>query len=212
MRRPGDCGDPGPAPSARRPGTAAAMSPAAELGRPRTARGPARRNTQSAAPGPAAAGYPGHDPALAPRHRPPPLGRQVRACQDWPASDPPEHQGSDPATVGRLQAAGCRPVAAPPGAVEAGPGRAAVLVGSRGPFDPRVCATASFPACRGVGSCAPPPPLFAANGVGTGSLYSPPAASESIARNSTTGMRNGQPEAHGRGFVVDDDNHGHCPD
>jgi hypothetical protein len=32
--------------------------PAAELGRPCLARGPARRDTQSAAPGPAAAGYP----------------------------------------------------------------------------------------------------------------------------------------------------------
>jgi putative transposase len=29
--------------------------------------------------GAAAAGHPGHDPALAPRHRPPPLGRQVHA-------------------------------------------------------------------------------------------------------------------------------------
>jgi hypothetical protein len=36
---------------------------------------------------------PGHDPALAPRHRPPPLGRQVHACQDRPADHPPEHQG-----------------------------------------------------------------------------------------------------------------------
>ena len=41
-----------------RPATAAAMSPTAELGRPCLARGPARRDTQSAALGPAAAGYP----------------------------------------------------------------------------------------------------------------------------------------------------------
>jgi transposase len=46
-----DRGDPDPAPSAHRPATAAAMSPAAELGRPCPARGPARRDTQSAAPG-----------------------------------------------------------------------------------------------------------------------------------------------------------------
>ena len=40
------------------------MSSAAELDRPCPARGPARRDTQSAAPGAAAAGYPGHGPAL----------------------------------------------------------------------------------------------------------------------------------------------------
>ena len=65
--------------------------PEAGLGGPGPARGPARRDTESTAPGTAAAGYPGHDRALAPRHRPPPLGRQVHARQDRPASDPPEH-------------------------------------------------------------------------------------------------------------------------
>ena len=34
--------------------------------------------------GTAAAGYPGHDRALAPRHRPPPPGRQIHARQDRP--------------------------------------------------------------------------------------------------------------------------------
>src|SRR5450631_1122703 len=48
------------------------------------------RDTESAAPGPAAAGYPGHDRALAPRHRPPPPGRPVRARQDRPAGNPAE--------------------------------------------------------------------------------------------------------------------------
>jgi hypothetical protein len=38
---------------------------------------------------------PGHDPALAPRHRPPP-GRQVHARQHRPTGDPPEHQGPGP--------------------------------------------------------------------------------------------------------------------
>jgi putative transposase len=33
----------------------------------------------------AAAGHPGHDPALAPRHRPPPPGRQIQAPQARPA-------------------------------------------------------------------------------------------------------------------------------
>jgi len=51
---------------------------------------------KSASPRAAAAGHPGHDPALAPRHRPPPLGRQVHARQDRPAGDPPEHQGTGP--------------------------------------------------------------------------------------------------------------------
>ena len=34
--------------------------------------------------------------ALAPGHRPPPLGRQVHARQDWPADDPAEHPGTGP--------------------------------------------------------------------------------------------------------------------
>ena len=54
------------------------------------------RDTESAAPGAGAAGYPGHDRALAPRHRPPPLGRQVHARPDGPAVDPPEHPGPGP--------------------------------------------------------------------------------------------------------------------
>ena len=32
-------------------------------------------------------------PSLAPRHRPPPLGRQIQAGQDRPPGHPPEHQG-----------------------------------------------------------------------------------------------------------------------
>ena len=39
---------------------------------------------KEAAPWTAAAGYPGHDRALAPRRRPPPLGRQVHERQDRP--------------------------------------------------------------------------------------------------------------------------------
>src|ERR1035437_9522977 len=72
-------------PPARRPATAAAAPPEAELGGPGPPRDPAQRDTQSAAPEPAAAGHPRHDRALAPRHRPPPLGRQVHARQDRPA-------------------------------------------------------------------------------------------------------------------------------
>src|ERR1019366_4765493 len=52
---------------------------------------------ESAAPGAAAAGPPRHDRALAPRHRPPPLGRQVHARQDRPPGHQPEHQGPRPA-------------------------------------------------------------------------------------------------------------------
>ena len=73
-----------PAPPARGPAAAAAAPPEAELGGPGPARGPARRDTESAPPRAAAAGHPGHDPALAPRHRPAPLGRQVHARQDRP--------------------------------------------------------------------------------------------------------------------------------
>src|SRR4249919_768806 len=42
--------------------------------------------TPKAPPRAAAAGHPGHDAALAPRHRPPPLGRQPHARQDRPAT------------------------------------------------------------------------------------------------------------------------------
>ena len=39
---------------------------------------------------------PGYHPALAPRHRPAPLGCAVHARQDRPTGDPPEHQGPSP--------------------------------------------------------------------------------------------------------------------
>jgi len=63
---------------------------------PRAARGPGGRDTEGAPGGAAAAGRPGHHPALAPRHRPPPLGHQVHARQDRPASDTAEHQVPGP--------------------------------------------------------------------------------------------------------------------
>src|SRR5271166_5055430 len=64
-----------PAPPARRAAAAAAVPPAPELGGPGPARDPARRDPESAPPRAAAAGHPGHHVALAPRHRPPLLGR-----------------------------------------------------------------------------------------------------------------------------------------
>ena len=91
-----DRGDPAPAPPARRPATAAATPPEPGLGRPGTPGDPAQRDTESPPPRAAAAGHPGHDPALAPRHHPPPLGRQIHPRQDRPASHPPDHQGPDP--------------------------------------------------------------------------------------------------------------------
>src|ERR1019366_8470540 len=81
--------DPDPAPPGRGPAAAAAAPPEAELGGPGRARGIGRRDTQSAPPGAAAAGHPGHERALAPRHRPAPLGGAVHARQDrWPAGRP----------------------------------------------------------------------------------------------------------------------------
>src|ERR1022692_326850 len=71
-----DRGDLDPAPPARH--TAAAPAEA-ELGGPGSARDPARRDTESAPPRAAASGHTGHDPALAPRDRPPALGREVHA-------------------------------------------------------------------------------------------------------------------------------------
>jgi hypothetical protein len=74
------------APPARGPAAAVAAPPEAELGGPGPARGPARRDTQRPPPRIAAAGHPGHDRALAPRHRPAPLGGAVYAWQDRPAT------------------------------------------------------------------------------------------------------------------------------
>ena len=88
-----DRGDLDLAPPARRPAAAAAAPPGPRLGRPGTARDIARRDTESAPPRAAAVGYPGHDRALAPRYRPPPLGRQVHARQDRKAGHSPQHQG-----------------------------------------------------------------------------------------------------------------------
>src|SRR5215470_4244842 len=85
-----------PSPPAHRPATPSAMPPEADLGGPGPARNLAERDTQSPSSGAAVAGHSGHDPALAPRHRPPPLGRPVHARQDRPPSDPPEHQGTGP--------------------------------------------------------------------------------------------------------------------
>ena len=85
-----------PAPPARGPAEAAAAPPEAELGGPGPARGAARRDTQRPPPRAAACSHPGHDRALAPRHRPPPLGGAVQARQDRPADHPPEHQGPGP--------------------------------------------------------------------------------------------------------------------
>ena len=44
----------------------------------------------------AVAGHPGHDPALAPRHRPAPLGGPIHSRQARPPGDPPEHHSPGP--------------------------------------------------------------------------------------------------------------------
>ena len=85
------------APPSHRPAASSGAPPEAELGGPGPARDPVRRDTESASPGAAAAGHPGHDPALAPRHRRAPLGGAVHARQVRPTGDPPEHPGSGPA-------------------------------------------------------------------------------------------------------------------
>jgi hypothetical protein len=68
----------------------------AELGRSGPDRGPARPDIESEPARAEAAGYTGHDRPLAPRHRPPPLGRQVHARQHWLTDDPEEHPGTCP--------------------------------------------------------------------------------------------------------------------
>jgi hypothetical protein len=88
--------DPDPAPPARGPAAPAGGPPEAGVGGPRAARGPGGRDTEGTPPGAAAAGHAGHDPALAPRHRPPPLGHQLHSRQDRPAGDTAEHQGPGP--------------------------------------------------------------------------------------------------------------------
>ena len=82
-----------PASPARRTATTAAAPHEAGLGGPGTHGDPAQRDTESPPPRAATAGHPGHDPALAPRHRPPSLDRQVNPRQDRPTGHPPEHQG-----------------------------------------------------------------------------------------------------------------------
>src|SRR5215470_9744213 len=84
------------APPARGPAATPAAAPEPELGGPGPDRGPAQRDTQSAPPRNAAAGHTRHDPALAPRPHPPPLGGPVQARQDRPTGDPPERQGPGP--------------------------------------------------------------------------------------------------------------------
>jgi transposase InsO family protein len=86
-----DRGDPAPASPAHthRPATAAAGPPGPGLGGPGISRDIPRGNTENAPPRAAAAGHPGHDSALAPRHHPPPLGRQVHPRRDRQAGHPP---------------------------------------------------------------------------------------------------------------------------
>jgi hypothetical protein len=62
-------GNPDPAPSARCPAATAAGPGEAQLGGRGPSRSPARRDTEITPPGPAATCQPGHDAALAPRHR-----------------------------------------------------------------------------------------------------------------------------------------------
>jgi hypothetical protein len=76
------------APPSHHPAASSGAPPEAELGGPGPARDPVRRDTESASPGAAAAGHPGHDPALAPRHRRAPLGGAVHAWQVRPPGDP----------------------------------------------------------------------------------------------------------------------------
>src|SRR5215472_8452134 len=83
------------APPARGPAATPAAAPEPELGGPGPDRGPAQRDTQSAPPRNAAAGHTRHDPALAPRPRPP-LGGPVQARQNRATGDPPERQGPGP--------------------------------------------------------------------------------------------------------------------
>src|ERR1035438_2869503 len=73
------------APPARGPAATSAAPPELELGGPGSARDSAQSDTQSAPPGAPAPGHPGHDPALAPQHPPPPLGGAVQPRQDRPA-------------------------------------------------------------------------------------------------------------------------------
>src|SRR5208337_4287839 len=84
------------APPAHRPAAAAAAPPGPELAGPGTTRDHARRDTESPPARAAAAGHPGYDRALAPRHHLPPLGRQVQARQDRQTGHPPEHPGPGP--------------------------------------------------------------------------------------------------------------------
>src|SRR5689334_3235658 len=68
--------DPDPAPPGRHPAAPSGAPPQADLGGPGTGRDPARRDAEGAPPVAAVAGHPGHNHALAPRHRSAPAGRR----------------------------------------------------------------------------------------------------------------------------------------
>ena len=84
------------APPRHRPAAPSGAPPEPELGGPGPARDVVRRDTDSVPAQAAVAGHPGHDHALAPRHRPAPLGGPVHARQARPPGDPPEHHSPGP--------------------------------------------------------------------------------------------------------------------
>src|SRR6266571_5354959 len=135
--------DPDPAPPGRHPAAPSGAPPEADLGGPGTARDPVRRDTGGAPPETTAAGHPGHDHALAPRHRSAPLGGAVHARQDWPTGDAAEHQGPGPATgLGDPQDQRHRPLSARD---QAGLSAVPALPGVQVQSTPTHCAELPFP-------------------------------------------------------------------
>jgi hypothetical protein len=98
--------DPSAAPPAGDLAAADGCAAEADLDRPGAVRRAADAHTALMPRRAARVHHPRHDPALAPRYRPPPLGRQVQTEEVRAATDPPPHRPPGAAHGGRQRALG----------------------------------------------------------------------------------------------------------
>ena len=98
--------DPSAAPPAGGPAAADGGAAEADVDRPGVVRRAADAHPALMPRRAARVHHPRHDPALAPRYRPPPLGRQVQTEEARAATDPPAHRPPGAAYGGRQRALG----------------------------------------------------------------------------------------------------------
>ena len=111
--------DPSAAPPAGGPAAADGGAAEADRDRPGAVRRPAHAHPALTPRRAALVHHPRHDPALAPRYRPPPLGRQIQTEEARAATDPPPRRPPGAAYGGRQRALGV-----PADRWRAGPGSA----------------------------------------------------------------------------------------